>query len=317
MTVGILPYGASIQRITVPSKEGTVDLVHGYDTVEGYEKDTVYYGTMVGRFANRIANGTFTLDGKKYTLPQNRPGLCLHGGDIGWNKHTWNVVNATNNSVTLEHFSPDGDQGFPGDVTARVQYLLNDKNELHLKYTATTSKPTVIMMTNHSYFNLAGHNAPSVLDHTLQISSNSYLPKGSNGCPTGEMAVCTGPFDFTEPVRIGDRINDFLPGDEGVDHSFLVKDWKESSGCNECKPLLPAAKVVDPKSGRWLQVATNDSICHVYTANFLNGVNGKEGAVYDKHSAFCIESQGCPDAPNISKFPSTVLRPGELYSHHT
>ena len=316
--VGIVPYGAVVQRILIPTKDGShVDVVQGYDCVDDYKADKVYYGCVAGRYANRINNGKFTLDGKEYNLPHNRPGLCLHGGDVGFNKHSWEVVDSTENSVTLQFVSPDGDQGFPGELTARIQYSLNDENELHLRYSATTSKPTHVMLTNHSYFNLAGHDQPSVLDHTLQLHCDKYLPKASNGCPTGEIAKCSGSFDFENPVRIGDRINDYLPNDAGIDHSFVVDGWKNSNGCNECKPLLPAAKVVDPSSGRWLEVSTTEMIAHVYTGNFLDGVHGKNGAVHGKHSALCIETQGCPDAPNNPQFPSTCLRPGEIYTQHT
>lgn len=309
--LSVLTLGASIQKLIIPVKGKFLDIVQGYDTQEEYLDGQVYYGGLIGRFSNRISNARFSLDGKEYTLTENRPGICIHGGKVGFNKKEFTILKSSKQSISLELLSEDNEEGFPGAVKVLVEYSLTEDNELHLKYTAETTKPTVLNLTNHSYFNLSGHSAKDIYNHYLEVPSDEYLDKRDNACPSGAVLECKGMLDYTESTRIGDRIEEYK-SDKGLDHSFLVRDWDPKT-----KSLRKCAVIKDPDSGITLEVLTDQSTCHVYTANYLSGVMGKEGAVHHKHSAICIETQGYPDSPNIISFPSSTLRPGEVYRHHT
>lgn len=310
LRVEVLTLGATIRSVFSRGKDGQEqDIVLGYDNLKGYVSDKRYLGTVVGRVANRIAGGCFVVDGKLYQLDINNGPNALHGGLEGFNKVIW-LATAVEDGVQLSHTSPDGDQGYPGEVQVSVTYTLKGET-LTADYQARSTKTTPINLTNHSYFNLAGQGAANIYDHQVSISAQSYLPVNDTSIPTGEVRAVEGtPFDLTEPALIGPRLKE-VPG-PGFDHNFCL-----SSPGDTCAER-PAARVYHPASGRVLEVSTSQPGVQFYTANFLDGsITGKGGARYGKHSSFCLETQNWPDAVNQASFPDCLLRPGEEYRHVT
>jgi aldose 1-epimerase len=312
----ITNYGGIVVSLSVPDRNGKFDdVVLGFDGLAGYlQKDVPYFGALIGRYGNRIAGGKFTLDGKTYTLAKNNGPNSLHGGNVGFDKKVWTAEpGADGQSLKLTYTSPDGEEGYPGTLTATVVYSLSDADELKIDYTATTDKPTVVNLTNHSYFNLAGQGMGDILNHQLQINASRFTPVDKTLIPTGELKEVVGtPFDFTAPHTVGERINDKnqqLEFGKGYDHNFVLDGV---SGPNA--PPRLAARVTEPASGRILEVYTNEPGLQFYTGNFLDGTfTGKQGRVYKFRYGFCMETQHFPDSPNHANFPSTVLRPGETY----
>lgn len=308
--VEVLTLGAIIRSVISRGKDGQMeDVVLGYDDVDGYVSDKRYFGAVVGRVANRIARGHFVLEGKEYQLDINNGPNALHGGRQGFNKAVWQAT-SVEGGVQLSLTSPDGDQGYPGEVHVSVSYTLQGET-LNAEFQARSTKTTPINLTNHSYFNLAGKGSTDVYDHEVSISAQSYLPVDDTSIPTGEIrAVDNTPFDLRRPVLIGPQLKK-VPG-PGFDHNFClsspVDPWSDRH----------AARVHHPASGRILEVSTSQPGVQFYTANFLDGsMTGKGGARYGKHSSFCLETQNWPDAVNQASFPDCLLRPGEEYHHVT
>jgi len=312
----VITLGATLQSLSVPDRDGrSDDIVLGYSTAKEYLAEPQYFGATVGRYANRIAAGRFTLDGKQYVLPTNDGENHLHGGPRGLDKVVWKVKPVSSGSpasVTLSYVSPDGDGGYPGTLDITVVYSLNDNNELAIEYRATTDKPTIVNITNHAYFNLAGEAGDSdVMDHRLMLFADQYTPVNATLIPTGELRKVAGTaFDFRKAHAIGDRIRD--GSDEqirfgrGYDHNFVVNG---SAGT-----LRPGVRVEDPQSGRVMEVLTTAPGVQFYSGNFLDGTTvGKSGRVYRQGDAFCLEPQVFPDSPNKPDFPSARLDPGETY----
>lgn len=318
MVAKITDYGATLVSLTVPDKDGKLeDVTFGHDTLEGYTGPTSYFGASVGRFGNRIAHGKFTLDGTEYTLAtNNEPGgipCHLHGGEVGFNQRLWTTKSNDASSVTFEYVSPDGEEGYPGTLTATVTYTLNDDNELKWEATATTDKPTVVNLVHHSYWNLSGDPTQSINDELLTLNADKYLPTDAGLIPTGELAPVAGtPMDFTSPTKIGERVDaDFeaLKLGLGYDHCWVLTNPQPDG-------MALAARLEDPSSGRVMEITTNQPAIQFYGGNFLDGTaTGKNGAVYNHRTALCLETEGFPDAPNHENFPSAVLRPGETYHH--
>jgi aldose 1-epimerase len=313
--VEIMDLGATIVSLKVPDKDGKLgDVVLGFDNVADYQSKSPYFGCATGRYANRIANGKFTLEGKEYKLAINNGPNSLHGGKVGFDKKIWQKVAGGNGgaSVTFQMVSPDGEEGYPGALTTQITYTWTDANELKIDYKATTDKTTVLNLTNHSYFNLGGAGNGNILDHELTLFCSNYTPTDDTAIPTGEIKKVAGtPMDFTSPHTIGARINDeykSLKQGKGYDHNFII----DGSG------LRKAAVVRDPKSGRTMTVKTTEPAVQLYTANFMDGATkGKGGKVYAHRGAFCLETQHYPDSPNKPSFPSTVLKPGDAYESTT
>jgi aldose 1-epimerase len=309
MEAQVITYGGIVTSLKVPDKSGkAADVVLGYDSLAGYLTNKAYFGAIIGRYGNRIANGKFTLDGKTYSIPQNDGTNALHGGTRGFNQAVWKAKEIPH-GVELSHVSPDGDMGFPGKLTATVRYTLKGK-DLKIEYSATTDKDTVVNLTNHSYFNLAGQGNGTILDQLLKINASRYTPVDSRLIPTGQLAPVEGtPFDFRKPTAIGARINDDneqLKLGKGYDHNFVL----DSGGGK----LAEAAEVYDSSSGRVMQVWTDQPGVQFYTGNFLDGtITGKDGKVYQQRYALCLETQHFPDSPNHPSFPSTELKPGQKY----
>jgi aldose 1-epimerase len=312
VTVRVMPYGAAIVSIDVPDRNGkAVDITLGFDTIrEWVEKNAPYFGVVVGRVGNRISNAAFTLDGVRYMLSENTPPNHLHGGMNGFDKQLWDaeqVATEQGDGIKFTYTSPDGDQGYPGTLTSSVTYVLTDDNALYLFYHATTDMPTPVNLTNHAYFNLTGNGSQSILDHVAMINADSYTAVDDALIPTGEIASVEGtPFDFRTPTAIGARI-DTVPG--GYDLNYVLN--------KECRDLSLAGRVTEPASGRFIEVRTTQPGMQLYTGNFLDNIPGKGGAVYNKHAAFCLETQHFPDAPNQPGFPSIILRPGDEYTEVT
>ena len=316
--VRLMTYGGIILSIRTPDRAGAVDdIALGYDTAEKYFKNPTYFGVLVGRYANRIAKATFTLDGKTYTLPANNGVNSLHGGTTGWDQKVWLAEpfqNGDGVGVALTLTSPDGDQGYPGEVKAKVTYTLTNAGDLVVDYDATTSAPTVINMTQHTYFNLAGSKATDILGHELMINADKYTPVDDTLIPTGELAPVAGtPFDFKASTRIGARIdlvNEQLKRGKGYDHNWVLNRTGDG--------LSLAAIAKDPTTGRTLEISTTEPGIQFYSGNFLDGTNiGKDGKPYLHRGGFCLETQHYPDSPNQPSFPSTVLRPGGRYTSKT
>jgi aldose 1-epimerase len=313
-------FGAKIVTLFVPDKEGNFkDIVFGYENIKDYLDGDKYFGAVVGRYANRIAGGKFVLDGTEYHIPTNDGGKnALHGGDSGFDDAVWTgeVLQTVNGeAVKLTLYSPDGDQGFPGNLYVEVLYTLTDKNELIVDYSAVTDKPTVVNLSQHSYFNLHGQDSGPILNHELVINADNFTPVDKALIPTGEISPVAGTaFDFRTPRLIGERI---ASGEEqivlggGYDHNFILNKARAGE-------LTFAASAYDILSGRFLEVLTTQPAIQFYTGNFLNGSEtGKGGVVYNYRSGFCLETQHYPDSPNHPDFPSTVLRPGEEYKQQT
>ena len=315
LTVRITNYGAHIVSVEAPDRHGKkADVVLGFKDLAGYDADNkTYMGSVVGRYGNRIAKGTFSLDGTAYHIPTNDHGNALHGGTDGFNRKVW-TGHATQNGVELTLVSPDGDMGFPGELTAHVRYTLEAKS-VRIEYSATTTKPTVLNLTNHSYFNLGGEGSGTILNDVVTLNADRYTPVNATLIPTGQLAPVAGtPFDFSKPTPIGARIdqpNDQLKIAGGYDHNFVLNGGGGSG-------LHLAAKVVDPASGRSLTVQTTEPGVQFYSGNFLDGtVKGASGAAYVKHAGFCLETQHFPDSPNQPSFPSTRLNPGQTMHSET
>ena len=311
--VRVMAYGAIVQSIKVPDRNGkAADITLGFDTLDEYVKgNTPYFGVIAGRYANRIANGTFKLDGKTYTLTRNDGDNTLHGGVTGFNKAVWKDKQIKD-GVEFTLVSPNGDQGFPGTLTTVVRYTLS-KGELHIDYTATTDADTVLNLTNHSYFNLKGQGDGDILNHQVKINAHCYTPVDKNLIPTGELAAVAGtPFDFLKMTTVGTRINDDneqLKLGLGYDHNFVL----DAGG-----KFAEAAEVYEPTSGRVLTVLTDQPGLQFYTGNHLDGtVTGKAGVVYKQRYGLCLETQHFPDSPNHPSFPSTELKPGQKFHSET
>jgi aldose 1-epimerase len=305
LSVSVMSRGATIVSVNVPDANGkTESVVLGHDTVAAYEKNTEFFGCIVGRFANRIRGGRFTLDGKEYTLAINDAGNHIHGGLRGFDKVIWAghiVMRKGAAGVRLHYTSRHGEEGYPGTLKVSVEYLLTDANELSLDYWARTDAPTPVNLTNHSYWNLAGAHAGVVHGQVLQLDAPFYLPVDDTLTPTGEVAATAGtPFDFAAPKEIGRDIA-AVPG--GYDHCLLLKKLQGALG------LVGTAR--DPRTGRTMRVHTTKPGVQFYTANFLDGTE------FVKQGAFCLETQHLPDSPNVGHFPSCILRPGSIYHHRT
>jgi aldose 1-epimerase len=316
--VRAMTYGAVIVSITAPDRTGALDdIVLGFDTLEPYLTKSPYFGAVVGRYGNRIANGRFTLDGAAYQLATNDGPNHLHGGPKGFARVVWTAdpFQSTDGvGVTFSYTSADGDEGYPGTLTASVTYTLDDQNRLSVDYKATTDKATVVNLTQHSYFNLGGANARDILSHVVQIDADRFTPVDATLIPTGQLAPVQGtPFDFRSPTPIGARIDqpdEQLVRGKGYDHNFVLN----RSGAGR----VHAVHVLEPASGRTLDVETTEPGVQFYTGNFLDGtLTGKGGRVYGHRSGFCLETQHFPDSPNHPAFPSTVLRPGQTFQSKT
>lgn len=315
--VTAITYGATIVSLRTPDREGrSGDIVLGYPDLEGYLTDSPYFGAVVGRYGNRIARGRFAIDGQTYQLTVNDGVNHLHGGERGFDKVVWDADTVATDStvaVTFSYTSPDGEEGYPGTLQARVTYTLNDSNELRVDYEAVTDAPTIVNLTQHSYFNLTGAER-NILRHLLEIPADRYTPVDSTLIPTGEIAPVEGtPFDFRMAMPIGERIDaddEQLRRGGGYDHNFVLN--RDSAG------LALAAQVTEPSTGRTLTITTTEPGIQFYSGNFLDGtITGKEGRVYAHRYGFCLETQHYPDSPNEPGFPSTVLRPGEVYRSTT
>jgi aldose 1-epimerase len=318
LEVRAISYGGIIVNLKTKDRTGKLDdITLGYDDLAGYLKQSPYFGTIVGRYGNRIAKGQFTIDGKTYTLAKNNGPNHLHGGIKGFDKVVWKAEpfqKGDTAGVVFSHVSPDGDEGYPGALTARVTYTLTNKDELRVDYHATTDKPTHVNLTQHAYFNLAGDGTRDILGHELTIAADRYTPVDSTLIPTGELAPVAGtPFDFRKPHAIGARIgadHEQLKHGKGYDHNFVLN--RTGNG------LVPVVRVVEPTTGRTLDIATTEPGVQFYTGNFLDGtITGKGGHVYKQRYGFCLETQHYPDSPNQPKFPSTLLRPGQEYKTTT
>jgi aldose 1-epimerase len=316
MVARIMTYGAILTELHVPDKNGKdADIVLGFDNLDQYLKGHPFFGAIAGRYANRIAKGQFELDGQTYHLPINNGPNTLHGGTKGFDKYVWKAEpkeGSDNVSLALSILSPDGDQGFPGNLNVTVTYTLSNDNSLKLDYVATTDKDTVLNLTNHSYFNLAGESSGTIEEQIMQINAERYTPVDATQIPTGQIAPVKGTvFDFTKPMVIGARINE-VPGGPpiGYDHNFVLNSSNGS--------LAMAVRARDPKSGRVLEVWTTQPGVQFYTGNFLDGtLTGIGGTKYQIHDAFCLETQHFPDSPNHPSFPSTELKPGQTYHQVT
>ena len=305
--VKITNYGGIVTSWVAPDKDGkSSSIVLGFDSLSGYLAKPPYFGALIGRYGNRIAKGKFTLDSVEYTLATNNDKNHLHGGNKGFDKVVWDAAttNDSTASLMLSYTSKDGEEGYPGNLKVDVTYTLTDDDELKIEYNAVTDKPTVVNLTNHSYFNLTGDVSNSILDHTLMIAADHYTPVDSGLIPTGEIRPVKGtPFDFTSPFKIGARI-DSVPG--GYDHNFVLNK-KDSS-------LKLIATLSDDKTGRKLEVSTMEPGVQFYSGNFLDGsIKTSAGKPINKHGGMCLETQHFPDSPNQPSFPSTTLRPGEKY----
>jgi aldose 1-epimerase len=307
--VDIITYGAIIVSLRTPDRNGKLDdVVLGCNSVEEYVKQTAHFGGIVGRYANRIAQGTFQLDGHAYTIPKNDGDNALHGGTRGFDKEVWDAKQIPN-GVELSYVSKDGEQGFPGTLNTTVRYTL-DGNALRIEFGAETDKDTVVNLTNHSYFNLAGQGTGDVLRDVVKIDASRMTPVDANLIPTGELKPVEGtPFDFRTPHAIGERIEADDPQlrlGHGYDHNFVLD--------HPAGRLSEAAEVYEPKTGRILRVLTTEPGVQMYTGNFLDGsITGKEGRVYNRRYALCLETQHFPDSPNHPSFPSTELKPGQKF----
>jgi aldose 1-epimerase len=319
MKVKIITYGGIIQSLKVPNRHGrSRNVVLGFDNLGDYvENNSPYFGAIIGRYANRIANGEFTLDGVTYQLPKNNGPNTLHGGPGGFHTKVWKAEEVVRNNrvgLVLRYTSPDGEEGFPGRLETKVTYTLTEHNSLRMRYHATTNKPTVVNLTNHSYFNLAGEGSGTIYNHKLRLNADHYTPVDPTLIPTGEIVPVAGtPFDFRDPMRIGARIREDHPQiliGRGYDHNYVL-----NGGSGD---LRHAAWVNHPKSGRVLQILTTEPGVQFYSGNFLDGtLVGPSGNVYRMSDGFALETQHYPNSPNQRNFPSTVLRPGGEYKTTT
>jgi aldose 1-epimerase len=317
MKAKVMTYGALLTELHVPDKNGKFDdVVLGFDDLKGYLGGHPYFGATVGRVANRIAKGKFTLDGKEYQLAANNGPNALHGGKKGFDKMVWKakVPDAAQPVVEFSYVSPDGEEGYPGELKVKVTYSLTPDNAVSIQYEATTNKATPVNLSNHSYFNLAGgRSGETILDHELQLWADRYTPVDDTLIPTGELKSVAGtPFDFTKPHKIGERMKETKGNPVGYDHNFVLA--KEIDG----KQVGWSARAVEKKTGRVMEMYTTEPGVQFYTANFMDGkLKGKGGVAYPQYGAFCLEAQHFPDSVNQPKFPSVILRPGETYRQTT
>lgn len=312
MVVELSNYGATIVSINVPDKNEKIENVTlGYDDHAGLSSGTSYFGCIVGRYGNRIANGKFKIDGVEYTAPLNNGANTLHGGIKSIDKQVWKA-RVMNDAVAFSITIPDGENGYPGNMKLKVVYSLREDNSLAIDYTATTDKATVINVTNHTYFNLTGNPDNKILDHELMINASLFTPVDSTLIPTGELRSVKGtPFDFTNAKTIGKDIEvdyEQLKFGGGYDHNFVL---------NQVTGKEPSVIVKEKTSGRMMEVFTTEPGVQFYTGNFLNGTEKGRGTAYQHRTGFCLETQHFPDSPNQSGFPSTILRPGETFKSQT
>ena len=318
MQVGILDFGGIITSLLAPDKNDQFeDVVLGFETLDDYETRNPYFGALVGRYANRIAGGKFSLDGKEYQLVQNNGNNHIHGGTKGFDKVIWEakpIVYVDRVSLELSYTSKDMEEEYPGNLVCKVTYTLTENNELQVAYRATTDKKTIVNLTQHSYFNLSGDFSKTILDHELYIKAEKFVPVNKELIPTGKYEAVAGtPFDFNGPKKIGRDIEDSheqIAIGNGYDHSWVLKDYDSK--------MQLAARVTHPETGRVLEVHTTEPGMQLYTGNFLDGtLPAKGGGTYSKRSGFCLETQHHPDSPNQPAFPSVVLEPGETYRSET
>jgi aldose 1-epimerase len=316
----IITYGATVTCLLAPDRDGeSADIVLGHDHLQSYLMGTPYFGAIVGRYGNRIASGRFTLEGTEHVLAVNNGPNHLHGGLIGFDKVVWTAEpysNETEAGVVLSYVSQDGEEGYPGKLSVQVTYTLTAGGDLRIDYEATTDAPTIVNLTHHGYWNLAGHGAGNILDHELTLQAGHFTPVDETLIPTGELRPAEGtPFDFREPIAIGARIeadDEQLAFGGGYDHNFVLDGWNGDGA------LRSAAVLHDPMSGRKMEVLTTEPGIQFYSGNFLDGSDlGKEGVVYEPRTGLCLETQHFPNSPNQPDFPSTVLRPGETYRSTT
>jgi aldose 1-epimerase len=311
----VMTYGAIVTEIHTPDKDGKPgDIVLGFDNLDQYLANNPFFGAIAGRYANRIAKGKFTLDGKEYTLPVNNGPNSLHGGNVGFDKRVWDakpVESPDGPSVQLHYLSKDGEEGYPGNLDTFVTYTVTNDNALRIDYKATTDKPTVVNLTNHTYWNLGGEGSGSIMDETLYLNADRYTPIDNTMIPTGEVKSVKGtPFDFTTPMKIGSRVDQVGGNPPGYDHNFVINGQPGT--------LRLGGRVSDPKSGRVLEFWTTQPAVQLYTGNFLDGsVKGISGKPYKRHDALCLETQHYPDSPNHPDFPTTTLKPGETFTSTT
>ena len=318
MSVSVLNYGGIVTSLSVPDRQGILDdVVLGYENIEDYLTQKSYFGCIVGRYANRINNGRFSIDGDDFILGLNEGENHLHGGYHGFDKKVWEVSTEIRNhslALILTYRSTDGEEGYPGNVDSKVIYKLKSgETALSIEYEATTDRKTPINLTHHSYFNLSGQNDGSILNHELSLNASQYTPVCSAGIPTGEILDVAGtPFDFRDSCTIGSRIHQDHPQlHHGYDHNWIL-NRAEVLG-----ELFEAATLYDPRSGRSMKVLTDQPAIQFYSGNFLgDGIKGKEGRVYRKYEGLCLETQLYPDSPNNSLFPNSILHPNEKYTHH-
>ncbi len=315
MTAKIMTYGGIVTELLAPDRDGKAgNVVLGFDDLKGYLAGHPYFGAITGRVANRIAGAKFTLDGKEYTLDANNGPNSLHGGKKGFDKVVWKgkaLETAAGPALKLTYLSPDGEEGFPGNLATTVVYTLTNKNELKIDYTATTDKATPVNLTNHSYFNLAGPKSGSILGHELMIAASAYTPTDAALIPTGNVQKINGsPLDFTKPTAIGARIKELMTEPLGYDHNYVLRGGG--------KGLVLAARVHEPKTGRVMEVHTTEPAIQLYTGNFLDGTQtGHGGVVYHQYQGFCLEAQHFPDAVHHANFPSIILRREKTYTQTT
>ncbi len=312
ITASVISFGAVLASLKVPDSNGKPEEVTlGFDTLEGYISDIWYFGSTIGRYANRIAEGRFSLDGVPHQLARNSPPSHLHGGNRGFNKVVWRPEIRTDRDsigVVFSYLSADGEEGYPGNLSTKVTYTLNNQNELIIAYLAETDKATPVNLTNHTYWNLKGAGSGNVLDHELTLNADHYLPTDDDRIPTGEIAsVFHTPMDFTRPVTIGARIDEVKGG--GYNHCYVLNKQGDSLGL--------AARVQEPKNGRAMEVHTTEPGIQFYTGHFLENYRGAGGIIFNKYDGFCLEAQHFPNSVNEPRFPSTILKPGDLYRQTT
>jgi aldose 1-epimerase len=312
LTASVTNFGAILISLTVPNRSGRSETVTlGLDTLEEYFADIWFFGSTIGRYANRIAKGKFSLDGTEYQLAQNSPPSHLHGGPKGFHKMVWSAETRSYEdsiSVVFSRLSPDGEEGYPGNLSVTVAYTLNNRNELAIDYRAETDKTTPINLTNHTYWNLKGVGNGDVLEHLLTLHAESYLPTDEDRIPTGELRAVQGTaMDFTRPVKIGARIDQVTGG--GYNHCYVLKKGADA--------LSLAASVYEPFSGRAMDIYTTEPGLQFYSGHFLKNYRGARGILFNKYDGFCLEAQHFPNSVNTLQFPSTLLRPGKLYRQRT
>jgi aldose 1-epimerase len=316
VTMKVITLGGIVTELHVPDKSGKfADVCLGCSNLEEYLEGHPFFGAIAGRVANRIAKGKFTLDGKEYTLATNNGPNHLHGGKKGFDKMVWKAEAADlgdRKTVVLKYTSKDGEEGYPGTLDVTVTYVLNDANEWQIAYKATTDKATPVNLTQHAYFNLAGHDSGTILDHLMKIEADYYTPTDATLIPTGKIEpVEDTPFDFRSPTPIGKRIKDIKADPQGYDLNFVLRGGEEGK-------LRPIAEVTDPKSGRVMMVSSTEPGVQFYSGNFLDGKQkGKGGVKYKQYAGCCLETQHYPDSINHKEFPSVVLEPGKTYTHQT